>query len=401
MKILLAHNFYRSTAPSGEDMVYRDERALLEANNVAIIPYERFNDDIDESTLFKRLALGYETAWSKKTYDQVAELICRMRPDIAHFHNTFPLISPSAYAACHDNGVPVVQTLHNYRLICPGGLLLRDGHPCEDCVGTNLFPALRHRCYRGSLPATAAVVWMLARNRWSGAYSNLVDRYIALTNFQADRLIAGGLPAEKISVKPNFLPNDVPLGEGNKRCCAVYVGRLTKEKGVKTLLQAWRNFPNLPLKIIGDGALRDELENYARRHSVNAEFMGLCDRCDVLDAVAGAFLQVVPSEWYEGFPLVIVEAYACGTPVVASRIGSLAELVENGKTGVLFKPGSSKELAERIGNYIRHQSFKDFSKAARAKFESNYTPDENFNSLINIYSKVIFENMPNSLNIDN
>jgi len=211
LKILLAHNFYRSAAPSGEDAVYRAERALLARAGHEIIAYERHNDTIDDSNLRKNIDLALSGAWSRHSYAEISALIRRARPDIAHFHNTFPLISPSAYAACRDNGVPVVQTLHNYRLICANGLLLRDGKPCESCVGTSLWPALRYRCYRGSLPATGAVVWMLARNRRRGTYRHLVDRYIALTRFAAGRLAAGGLPAERITVKPNFL-DAPPLG---------------------------------------------------------------------------------------------------------------------------------------------------------------------------------------------
>ena len=165
MKILLCHNFLRSSSPSGEDAVYRNERSLLEAHGHELSVFERFNDHIDESTLMKRLKLGLDTAWSKQTYQELSKLIKGIQPDVVHFHNTFPMISPSAYVACHDNHVPVVQTLHNYRLICPNGLLLRNGHPCEDCVGTSLIPALWHRCYRGSLAATGAITWMLARHR--------------------------------------------------------------------------------------------------------------------------------------------------------------------------------------------------------------------------------------------
>src|SRR5437867_3098697 len=159
MRVLLAHDYYRSGAPSGEDAVFRNERALLEENGIEVVSFERFNDQIDDSTLSKRVLVALDGAWSKRSYQQLADVIRRTGPHLAHFHNTFPLISPSAYAACQDNGVPVVQTLHNYRFVCAGALLMRGGHPCEDCVGTSLLPALRHRCYRGSLPATGAVVW--------------------------------------------------------------------------------------------------------------------------------------------------------------------------------------------------------------------------------------------------
>jgi glycosyltransferase involved in cell wall biosynthesis len=387
LKILLAHNHYRSAAPSGEDAAFRGERALLERSGHEVIAFERHNDDIDESTLRRRWALALDGAWSRQSYDDVAALIRRRRPDVAHFHNTFPLISPSAYAACRDNGVPVVQTLHNYRLICANGLLLRDGRPCEACVGTSLLPALRYRCYRGSLPATGAVVWMLARNRWRGTYRHLVDRYIALTNFAAGRLVAGGLPAERMTVKPNFL--DAPsVGAEARENFAVYVGRLSAEKGVRTLLNAWRHVPSLPLKIVGDGPLRAELADTAARHGLAVEVLGQRPRDDVLRLVRRAALQIVPSEWYEGFPMVILEAFASATPVVAARLGSLAEIVEHERTGLLFSPGDAADLAAKVQALANSPARLDYGRAARAVFERNYTPERNLAQLMDIYRQV-------------
>ena len=388
LKILLSHNFYRSSRPSGEDVVYRNERALLESH-ADVIPYERFNDSIDESTLGKKLQLALDGAWSRHTYTELSALIKHRRPDIAHFHNTFPLISPSAYAACRDNGVPVVQTLHNFRLICPGGLLMRDGRPCEDCVGTNLLPALRYRCYRGSLPATGALVWMLMSNRWQGAYQTLVNRYIALTAFAASRLIAGGLPTDRISIKPNFAPDLSEPGPGDGGY-AVYVGRLSAEKGLLTLFSAWKLLPHIPLKILGDGPLRQELTDLAIQTKLPVEFLGFCDSPRIIDMMGRAALLVVPSEWYEGFPMVVLEAYACGTPVVCSRIGSLNEIVEEGVAGVKFDPGNPQDLAEKVqmlwDNSERRKSMRG---TVRKTYENNYSAEKNFQDLMRIYEKTM------------
>lgn len=388
MTVLLAHNFYRSSAPSGEDLVYRSERALLEENGIKVIPYEKFNDAIDESTLLKRLAIGYKTAWSEKTYAEVSDIVQRNRPDIAHFHNTLPQISPSAYTACKDHGVPVVQTLHNYRLICPGALLLRDGRPCEDCVGASLVPALRYSCYRGSFAATAAVVWMLAWNRLKGTYNNLIDRYIALTHFQADRLIAGGLPAGKIRIKPNFIPGNVPF-IAEKDHYAVYVGHLSAYKGVRTLLQAWREIPDLPLKVIGSGPLEEELRKYATQNALDVEFMGYLPTSEVMKLVGRALMLIVPSQWYEGFPLVILEAYACGTPVLASRIGSLVEIISDASTGFLFEPGNADDLASVIQKILASDTLKSAPALVRSVFETHYGAQRNVQLLRDVYSEIL------------
>ena len=387
MKILLAHNYYRSSAPSGEDAVFRGERALLEGAGHEVIPFERHNDDIDESTLRRRWVLALEGAWSRQSYDEIAALIGRHRPDVAHFHNTFPLISPSAYAACQDNGVPVVQTLHNYRLICANALLLRDGKPCEACVGTSLLPALRYRCYRGSLPATGAIVWMLARNRWHGTYRRLVDRYIALTRFAAGRLVAGGLPVERMTVKPNFL-DAPPAAAETRETFAIYVGRLSDEKGVRTLLRAWATNRSLPLKILGDGPLRAELANAAARQGLPIELLGQRPKDEVLRLMRRAALQIVPSECYEGFPMVILEAFACGTPVVASNIGSLAEIVEHERTGLLFAPGDAEDLASKVQSLANSPARLTYGHAARAVFEEKYTAERNLSMLLDIYQQI-------------
>ena len=389
MKILLVHDHYRSSAPSGEDQVFRNELTLLKKHGVDVTTFERFNDDINDSSRIKRLKLARDTAWSPTTYQDLSELVSEIRPDIAHFHNTFPLISPSAYLACREYGVPVVQTLHNFRLICPGALLIRDGRPCEDCVGTNLLPALRYRCYRGSLPATGALVWMLMRNRWHGTYTTLVNRYIALTEFAAGRLIAGGLPRDRMSVKPNFSPNISAPGTGDGGY-VVYVGRLSEEKGVRTLLTAWKLVAGIPLKIMGDGPLRKELELRDMRDHISVEFLGFCDRPTIVDIVGRATFQIIPSEWYEGFPMVVVEAYACGTPVVASRIGSLDEIVEEGATGLKFEPGNPRDLSDKVSALWADRALQTMlRRTARESFEMKFSGEKKYETLTAIYEAAI------------
>lgn len=391
MRVLVAHSHYRSTAPSGEDMVFRNEVELLRSHGVEVVLYERHNDSINESDLRNKIRLAAGTVWSRQAYSDIQRILERAQPDVAHFHNTFPLISPSAYLACRRHAVPVIQTLHNYRLICAGALLLREGRPCEDCVGGSLLPALCHRCYRGSLPATSAVVSMLIFNRLRGSYRRLVNRYITLTKFAASRFVAGGLPARKIEVKSNFLPDPPECGEG-RGGYAVYVGRLSAEKGLDTLVRAWKNVRGLPLKVLGEGPLRGTLEQTAQQHRSAVEFLGMKKRKTVIEVVRDAVLQVVPSQCYEGFPLVVLEAYACGTPVVASRIGSLNEIVVEDTTGLKFAPGDASALSDAVNRLIGNAGLlTSYRKRVRKFFDQNYSAAANFEDLMGIYERAATE----------
>lgn len=391
MKILLGHNFYRSSAPSGEDNVYRNERQLLESKGLDIVSFEKFNDDLDDSSVSKKLGIALNGAWSRQSYDELSALIKSSKPDVVHFHSIFPQISPSAYFACKDNGVPVVHTLHNYRPICPGAMLIRDGKPCEDCLGTHLLPALQHRCYRGSLSATGAIAWQITRSRFNGAYG-LVNRFIALTAFAASRYEKAGFPKQQLAIKPNFLPNPPVVEAGNSAPYAVFVGRLSEEKGIFTLLKAWRGVSGLPLKVLGDGPLNNQLQAYARTENLNVEFLGFLTNDKALQIVANAQIQIIPSEWYEGFPMVVLEAYAMGIPLVVSRIGSLEEVVLEGETGVKFNPGDATDLAAKVNALKDNAALLASMKVnAKALFQRKFTADENFKQLMAIYQQVIAE----------
>jgi len=398
MKILLGHNFYRSSAPSGEDGVYRNERKLLEDNGVDVIAYEKFNDDLDDSSLSKRVKIALDSAWSSGSYQQLSELIKKSKPDVVHFHSLFPQISPSAYAACFDCGVPVVHTLHNFRPICPGAMLIRDGKPCEDCIGTNLLPSLQHKCYRDSLLATGANAWQITRNRWAGTYQK-VSKYIALTEFAASRYVKAGFDKDSLVVKPNFLSSQALESKNNffvensSTDYAVFVGRLSDEKGIKTLIHAWDKVDSLSLKVVGDGVLRDELEVFVKDNGLNVEFLGFMPNEHVLDIVAQAKVQIIPSECYEGFPMVVVEAYALGIPIVASRIGSLEEVIIEGETGLKYTAGDSADLANKVNMLSANDLLLSKMKSnAQKLFKNNYTADANFKMLMAIYQQVIEEN---------
>jgi glycosyltransferase involved in cell wall biosynthesis len=307
------------------------------------------------------------------------------KPDVAHFHNTFPQLSPSVYAACRDAGVPVVQTLHNYRFICPNGLLLRNQQPCEECIGGSLFSSLKYRCYRNSVLATSALAGNIAFNRLNGSFNNRVHRYIALTQGAKDRFIAAGLPAHKIRIKPNFL-DEVPesFSRGNY---VIYVGRLTLEKGVKTLIQSWTHLDGtIPLYVIGDGELRPQLEEATQRLGLPVQFLGQQPKSEVLRLLSGARLQLIPSECYEGFPMTVLEGFASRTPIVASRIGSLAEIIRDGANGLLFTTGDSLDLAKTVkAAWNNPELLRNLSINGRTDYEENYAPESNFRQLMDIY----------------
>lgn len=385
MKVLLGHTFYRTSAPSGEDSVYRNEKDLLQSNGIEVISYEKKNDDLSDVSLSEKIRNGVNCVWSRQTRNELYNLLIETKPDIAHFHNTFPQLSPSAYAACAKAGVPVVQTLHNYRFICPNGLLLRDGRPCDDCIDGTLFSSLKHRCYRDSLLATSALTANIAFNRLNGSFENRVHRYIALTQFAKDRFVRGGLPAHKISIKPNFL-DDVQIPT-TKQNYAIYVGRLTQEKGVKTLVQAWRHLNGtIALKIVGDGELRPQLEEISRKAELPIEFVGQKTKADVLRLIGAARLQVIPSECYEGFPMAVLEAFASRTAIVASRIGGLAEIIQNNVNGLSFTAGDDLDLATTVIKAWNNQELLDqLSHSGRKAYEQHYRPESNFQTLMKIY----------------
>ncbi len=297
MKILQVHNFYQQ--PGGEDQVYFAESELLQRHGDVVEQYSVHNDSLDQKRGFH---VALQTIWNGDSYRRIREVISRFRPEVVHCHNTFPIVSPAAYYAARAERVPVVQTVQNYRLICPAATLLRKGRVCEDCVGHFVpYSGVLHSCYRGSRAASAAVASMLTAHRLIGTWRKAVESYIAPTEFLKSKLVQGGLPAHKVAVKPNFLPSDPGPGPGDGGY-ALFVGRLSPEKGLATLLRAWRELQDLPLRIAGDGPLRDFVTAQAKALP-NVSVLGFQERSEVIKLVKAAALLVVPSEWYEGFPM--------------------------------------------------------------------------------------------------
>jgi len=389
MVMLFVHNYYQR--PGGEDAGVRQERDLLAAAGHRIVEYSRCSGEIALNGISSRIKLGSGALWSKRTYSELRSLIAKERPEVAFIHNTVPLISPSAYFACAEAGVPVVQTLHNYRFLCPAGTFLREGKICEECVTSTLFRSVRYGCYQDSVAASATLSLMLATQRALGTWNGKVACYIARTEFARKKFIEGGLPAERILVKPCFVhPDPGPrAGSGDS---VLFLGRLSPEKGLRSLIAAWEHLDGtIPLRIAGDGPLREELDaEIDRRRIAGVKVLGRVPDADLLAEMKRARFLVLPSEWYEGLPLTIAEAFACGVPVVASRIGSMIELVEDGVTGLHFMPGDATDLAAKVEWAWSHpKEMEEMGHAVRREYETKYTPEINYMRLKEIYERAI------------
>jgi glycosyltransferase involved in cell wall biosynthesis len=386
MRILVAHNYYKQ--PGGEDQCVAAEVAMLEAHGHEVLQYTLRNESIDS---IGRVALVSRTVWSQAAYRDIRDLCRTHRPHIAHFHNTFPLISPAAYYAAKAENVSVLQTLHNFRLGCLNALLFRNGRACEDCLGRAVpWPGLLHRCYRDSLGASGTAALMLVSHRMLGTWCKEVDRYIALTRSSREKLVAAGVPEDRIAIKPNFVQNDPGAGTG-RGGYAIFVGRLSVEKGLTTLIEAWRRYVGgaVALKIIGDGPLAPLVAS-ATADDARIEWLGSLPLASVYAAVGDAAFLILPSECYENFPRVLIEAFAKGTPVVTSGLGAMAEIVADGRTGLHFKPGNPLDLALTVGRLLADpERLAAMRLATRLEFEQRYTADANHDVLVAIYRQAL------------
>lgn len=385
MRILSIHNAYQIRG--GEDVSAAAEQDLLQAYGHEVNVYEEDNDRIAQMSSAQ---LAMRTLWSRQSYQIVREKLQAQPYDIVHVQNFFPLISPSVYYAAKAEKVPVVQTLRNYRLLCPNALFFREGKVCEDCLGKSVpYPGIVHSCYRDNTVASAAVTAMVTSHRLLKTWSSMVDRYITLTQFAQQKMIEGGLPANKVVVKPNFVDPEPRIGSGAGGY-AIYVGRLSVEKGIDTLLAAWKKLRTpIPLKIVGDGPL-SSLVVEAVQQQPNIEWLGRRPMAEVHQLMGEALFSVFPSKWYETFGRVAIEAFATGTPVMAARIGAIAELVQPNRTGWYFKPGDADDLAAQVNKALKYpEKLSQMRHTARAEFEAYYTKEKNYQQLIDIYNEVL------------
>jgi len=379
-RILVVHNRYQQRG--GEDAVVDAEVALLRRHGHEVGTYIRANDELRDMGSFEAFA---ESMWSRRAWKDIAGLTRTFRPDVIHVHNTFAVISPSVYWSAARAVVPVVQTLHNFRLMCVQAMFLQDGRVCEDCIDRVPWRGVVRKCYRNSGLHSAALAAVIGVNRMAGTYRDKVSRYIALTEFCREKFIRGGLPADRISVKPNFVDVERP-GAGPRRG-GLYVGRLAPEKGIDVLLEALRELPNIVIDVIGSGP---ESGKVAAHPQLN--LLGWLGPSEINERMQAAAYLVMPSIWYENFPRTLVEAYANGLPVIASQLGSLTELIDHGRTGLLFEAGSGPDLARHLAwAEAFPQKMRVMGENARETYESKFTPDRNYAQLMEIYGYAVAE----------
>ena len=385
MKVLQFHNEY--VFPGGEDAVAASEAAMLRSFGHDVIEYRRSNKELAASGPFHRSWFYLQNIYfSNAVYSQIRALIKKEKPDVAHFHNSFFMIGPAAYEACFDAKVPVIQSLHNYRFLCAAATFYRHGQVCEECLSRGRQAGIRHRCWRGSIVST----WLLTRvirEYEKRSILRRISRFMVSSDFSCRKFLEAGWDSGRIVVKPNFLDIDPGCGPFQGRH-VLYAGTLQPYKGIATLLEAWGSrFWPMPLKIVGTGPLEQELRSLGVG---NIEWLGQRSQGEVLSLMKDALCVVVPSECYENFPRVIIEACACGVPVVASRLGAMAELIQDGQAGLLFESGQPDKLASAIGRLVSEPALAaQMGLAARRLFEERYTASVNYDQLLHAYQQVM------------
>lgn len=380
MRILIAHNAYQHRG--GEDAVVTAEELLLRAYGNETLLYQRHNDELQT---MPRATAAISTVWSFQSSRELDKLCRDFQPDIIHAHNTFPLISPSIYWVAQKHRIPVVQTLHNFRLLCPQAMLLRDSTICEDCVGRVPWRAVTRKCYRGSTLQSAVLTGMLAAHRAVGTFEHKVAVYIATNQFCRDKFIEGGLPGERIRIKPHFVDNLATEPTWEAREGGLFIGRLSPEKGLDVLMDATQLLATPSVQVVGTGPMEAQVSNV-----FGDRYLGYRERQQVIELLSRARFLVAPSTCYETFGLVGIEAFSCGTPVIASRRGSFGELVKDGVTGLLFTPGDARDLASKIEWARAHpDAMLEMGRAARAEYLARYTSQRNYQMLMQIYEEAI------------
>lgn len=390
MKALIVHNSHRSGSSSGDDIVFKKESKLLEQNGHKVLKINPSNDEYDRSGRIKKLSIILQVPWSFTYYRIIKEILIKEKPDIIHLHNFFPFISLSVCYAANSVGIPIIQTLHDFRYLCPTAFLMRSERICNECISGAFLKSVKYGCFKDSKLQSIPVAFML-KLHWFIKTFKKIDAYICLTESQRKIYRDAGFDEKKIFIKPNFVNNMFEQDKYTFGNYVVFIGRLSEEKGLSTLIGAWRDLPDIPLKIVGDGPDSAKFRSLVSELKIkNIEFLGYKPYLECRKILNDARFLVMPSLCYETFGLSIVEAFSYCKPVIASNLGAMADLVKHGQTGLLFEPRNYKDLAEKIKwLWVHKDETIRMGKNARKEYEEKYTPEKNYEMLMGIYEKVI------------
>jgi glycosyltransferase involved in cell wall biosynthesis len=379
MKILQVHNKYIKRG--GEESVIDEEKRVLQDNGHSVIQFIKNSKEIDGLTKFELAGLFFNQRRSTKIKNEFQQLITIEPPDVCHVHNVYPLITPVVYEVCQAMEIPVVQTLHNYKMICTSSLLFREGEVCEKCMSKSLYNSIKHKCYKNSYIATGIQADSIQYHRGKQTWNKAISRYVCLTEFQRGKLVEGGMDFDKMVVKPNFLQNiDYAASEGNY---FLFVGRLDKAKGLDFLIELFKRNTTSQFKLIGecdDPSIFSEFNN--------VEYLGPQERSSVQEYIAESKAIIFPSKYYEGMPMVILEAFSFGKPVVAHNIGAMSSMINHEVNGLKFE--NVVEFDQAIQRLeVDDELYKKTSGNALKDFEQNYNAQKGYENLINLYNEVI------------
>lgn len=385
--ILVVHNYYQ--IPGGEDTVVANEKNVLEDHGHKVVLYSRNNSELKSMSKLRKLMLPFTTVFNPKTYRDIKRLIKTEKIDIVHIHNTLNLISPSVYYAAIVMKVPVVQTIHNFRLLCPGATFYRAGHICEECVAKGLMCAVKHSCYRGSKLQTLACVISTKIHRMTGVYGKI--NYICLTKFNKEKLLQmKQIKPEKIFVKPNFVESrDICVSKECRENQLVFIGRLDKLKGIDLLFKSWKQMGNTAPRLIvcGSGPMEKWCREFLEKSTVNIEFRGFIPNKEARELIANSKALILPTQCYEGFPMTIVEAFSVGTPVICSDLGNAGSIITDGVDGIKFQHTSVTSLIQAI-HRLEKSNIEVLGGNAYMKYNKYFAPDKNYEILSDIYSLI-------------
>ena len=388
MNILFIHSFHRDGSSSGDDIVVNNEIELLRKKGHTVDVFSRFNSEVDKATPLKKISLLSQIPWSVENYLSLNRVLKNKKYEVAHIHTWFPLMSPAIYEVLYKNNVPIVQTLHDFRFFCPVAFLYRNDEICEECNKKGLHSAVINRCFQNSYIKSSLAVATLETVKIRKVF-NKISLFIAFTQFDKEKFIELGIPANKIVIKPHFLPArpEIKVVDSSKEKYFLYLGRLSKEKGVDFLLNTWKN-TDIKLKIIGSGDLENMVKDYSVNYN-NIEYLGFVNHSDIYRYIKDAVSVIMPSVWYETFGMVIMEAYSVGTPVIATNLGAMVDMVIEGETGFKFKRKDKQDLLDKVIAISKDNRLRTkMSKNALLKFKKDFTPEKNYKQLIEIYDKI-------------